>query len=150
MLPDRLLVPVPPDHVSRLWDCYKEIVKQIIVPGADSTHEFASGNVLSAILSGQLVVWTYWVGGRIPLVLTTTFGKDGIAGGVNLIIYSFTAIEGNLTDSDWQYCIGVLKAYAKDNRLKNIIAYAEDPRLIERMKRLFKIGGFYIKEPIGD
>ena len=77
-------------------------------------------------------------------------GKDGIAGGVNLIIYSFTAIEGNLTDSDWQYCIGVLKAYAKDNRLKNIIAYAEDPRLIERMKRLFKIGGFYIKEPIGD
>lgn len=135
-----MLTPLMPDFVSANFNMFQPYVKH--VANGSGGSDLA---VLREIQSGKIQLWA--IGAvksekeRVALgVVATSFVIDHITGDRNLLVNALHKASGDVEFDDAMWLDGILhlKLYASQQGCKKIVAFSDNPRVIEMFE---KFGG---------
>jgi hypothetical protein len=135
---DRVLTRLLPDQISRFWDIIRFAIEESLPPitgeGPDKMNR-----ILSSLLSGKADCWASYVkekeSRRFEGIVITKIQYDDISSTRNLLIYCLYGYE-HIESESWTTGLKTLVKYASSKGCHRIIAYTDEPRIIEMVKKL--------------
>lgn len=121
------------EQVAQNWNKLGGYVECSMPPLVDpeERQDFMT-NVLFEILRGRLDLWIlYNAEHQERAVVTTHIQEEPISKVRDLLIYSFTAVSRDLKIGEAEKVFNTLRRYATANGCKSIIAYSNQPRVVE-------------------
>jgi len=112
------------------WDDIKNTLLKIEHPVLKQSEHFI-GNVYAALLQDKLQVWKFTTeDDKVQgLVLTSIIG-DPLLDRRKLLILSIYALE-HISNEQWAEGFTIVKKYAIQNACEQIVAYTQNPRVLE-------------------
>lgn len=137
-----MLIRLVPEQIGEGWDVVRPLLAAALPPTLGIRSE-AMGNILKAFLTEEAQLWVYYRSGEVgpPLgVVMSAVMTDPVSISKYLLIYTATVI-GNVSDSDYEEALDTLRGFADGNGCGDVLAYVEDDRFVERLRR---VGGVKI------
>jgi len=131
------LTKLTPEQVMEYWPQIRECIEVSLPPLVRADAESIL-RVQESLLLGRLECWVASETRDLTKTLgiaTTCFVTDEISLTKNLLIYTATTIAPHSQDL-WSVSYGVLARYARSRNCKNIIAYSEQPEVINLVERI--------------
>jgi hypothetical protein len=130
-----MLLKLLPIQIERYWPLVRQAVDGSLPPGtiAPEREHF----LLQSILQDILQVWAIVgdsTGGKVKALLLTTVYTDDITQTKDLLVYatySFIPVP----DEIWKKVEEDLQEVARSSKCDRIVAYSDEPRVIELMTR---------------
>lgn len=128
-----MLIKTIPAKIAEFWPQVKQCVMGSLPQDTDEQA------VLSALLSDQLQMWLHTKvdGDTVKLlsVATTQLRYDNISKEMTLLLYTLYGIQKSIND---EFAVGLteMKAYAKRQGCKRIVAYTPFDHVVELAKSL--------------
>jgi hypothetical protein len=146
-----MILRMAPEQIANLWDNIRPGIMQTMVPVADQKHESIQ-RVLRSLLAEDMQLW---LGLENPDVvddtsvygvMVTTIYADLISDTKSLLIYSLFETRP-MPPAIWAVGLRKLKEFAAMTHCTNIIAYTDDPRIVQLTQSMgFKAMTFLRKE----
>jgi hypothetical protein len=130
------LIQLLPEQVMEYWDYIKDCVTQSLPPHVKIAEETFI-TLQENALTGALQCWLAIEESTHPLLayglMTTEVTIDKVSGSRNLLIFTVTVTDAHPKEM-WSYCLEKMHLYAKNRHCDSIIAYSNNPRMIEIAK----------------
>ena len=124
--------------MAQFWDIIKYGIERSLPPDANNSEK-SMEYILAAALSGKVDIWASYSkkDNRIILngIIVTKLAYDDISDTRNLLIYSIYGYT-EIPKSAWKEAVVGIAAYAKRLDCINIVAYSDNPFIIQVSKTL--------------
>jgi hypothetical protein len=126
------------EQAARYWPVLSPGYARSMPPGV-MTNSVVLSNMLQAVLSRQMDCWAVKAqrGESEPLVASflTAVRTDPVSGQRALALYSLFS-KGDIADDEWGEALALLRKVAKTFRCHVILAFSNNPRILELTKTL--------------
>jgi len=133
-----MLTKLLPDQVSKFWDVISYAMEQSLPPTVGESPD-KMNNILMAALSGKLDIWASYrkeeKANKFEGILATRFIYDDVTCMKNMLIYAIYGYDKVSRDS-WDSGLGTIVKYAASQKCSLIVAYSNEPRVIEVVNSL--------------
>lgn len=130
-----MLTKLLPDQISKLWPIIKYAVEESLPPIVGE-HPDKMNRILSAVLRGSLEVWVSYQhpDNKFEAVVVTQILYDDASNVYNLLIYCLYGYS-TITKESWAEGYETLNKYAKAKNCNSIIAYTNEPHIVNMAKK---------------
>lgn len=111
------------------WDDIKNTILKIEHPVLKQSEHFID-NVFGALIQDKLQIWKFTEDDKVQGLTLTTFIGDPLLDRKKLLIMSIYALE-HISKEKWANGFSTLKQYAKKNNCEQIVAYTQNPRVLD-------------------
>ena len=130
------LLKMLPEQVSNNWDFLAPYL-ELSMPPMVMQRRARMANVLRAVLVEDLIVWGFWDKDKnLKYVLSTVVQTDKVSLVKDLLIYSFTSVDGQIGLHHLKIGIEILQKYAKNLDCLSILAYVDEPTIKAALERM--------------
>ena len=128
-----MLVELLPEQIATFWSRLRGPIEDSLPPMVGESKE-AMSRLLEALLSGRGRVWVYVEEDRIKGMVVTTPYRDPLTNAASMLIYSAYAFEP-LTERMFEKTVQTLWQDARDQGLKNLMAFSANEALVRLLER---------------
>lgn len=138
-----MLTKILPDQIASNWDVIGYSVQQSLPSQVEDVEGILS-NVLMALLSGNMDCWVISSkDNKIEGIATTQILWDEASRVKTLLVYSVYSY-GNISEQNWNKCLGTIREFAKNRGCHKISAFSGNERLVNLMTKLGADKQFFI------
>lgn len=132
-----MLIKLLPQNIADNWELLREAVRKSLPPIAGESPD-KMNKILESLLVGTMTCWirVNEVGDIYGVGITQEI-YDLPSDTKNLLIYCLYHFKP-MSDEMWEADLTLLRQYAKGSGFDSIVAYTEEPRLLDLVK---KFGG---------
>ena len=123
------LIRLLPSQVASNWETLKPFI-EMAIPTLFGTRLDKMSNILEQLLLDKMTCWVSMRDDKLKAIATTVISEDSCSGVRNLLLYTVTSVNGDLTDNDWAEGFSVLGEYARNAGCSRLIAYTINDSLI--------------------
>jgi len=133
-----MLTKLLPDQVSKFWDVISYAMEQSLPPTVGENPD-KMNNILMAALSGKLDIWASYRKddkvNKFEGIIATRIIYDDVTCMNNLLIYAIYGYN-KVSEDSWNSGMKTLLKYAKTQKCSLIVAYSNEPRVVEVVNSL--------------
>ena len=123
-----------PEQVAKFWNVIKYAIEQSLPPTVGD-HPDKMNRILSATLSGKILVWASYSNRKFRGIVLTKTVYDDASDTKNLLVYCMYGYAGFSKDS-WIEGLRSLTKYAESKGFSRIIAYTDVDDIVSIVNRL--------------